>query len=88
MKFYILILNENGGNRSVHGLFKARSEEGLNTILINMHLMKDEYVTNSVQTMSSVLENAIVVSSRSDAIHATVRLYCCCRQSTRDAAAE
>jgi hypothetical protein len=37
-----LILNENGGNRSVHEMFKGRSEGGLNTILINRHLMKDE----------------------------------------------
>jgi hypothetical protein len=37
-----LNLNENGGNISVHDMFKARSEEGLNTILINRHLMKDE----------------------------------------------
>jgi hypothetical protein len=37
-----LILNENGGNRPVHNMFRARSGEGLNTILINRHLMKDE----------------------------------------------
>jgi hypothetical protein len=36
------ILNENGGNRPVHNMFRARSGEGLNTILINRHLMKDE----------------------------------------------
>jgi hypothetical protein len=37
-----LILNKNGGNRSVHDMFKARLVEGLNTILINRHLMKAE----------------------------------------------
>jgi hypothetical protein len=42
-----LIFNENGGSRSVHDLSKARSEEGLNTILINRHLMKDECATNN-----------------------------------------
>jgi hypothetical protein len=55
-----LIFNGNGGNGSVHDMFKARSEEGLNTILINRHLMKDSI--NSIKTMSPLFENTIVVS--------------------------
>jgi hypothetical protein len=56
-----LILNENSGNRPVRNVFRARSGEGLNTILINRHLMKDdrifrEFFRLNIQQFSYVLK--------------------------------